>query len=126
MVENENQTDTQASDPSLETETEDQNAMPPQSEQEDIYPKTSIRDLDPILDVPLKVIVELGQTDVTIKDLLMLDKNSVIEINKLAGEPLEILINNKEIAKGEVVVVNDKYGIRMTDIINPFESKKED
>ncbi len=73
-------------------------------------------------DVPLNISVVLGTSQVTIKDLLQLQIGSVIEVDKLAGEPLEILINNKEIARGEVLVINENYGIRLTDIIDPVDN----
>lgn len=79
------------------------------------------RDMDFLLDIPLEVTVELGRTRMLIKDLLQLGQGSVIELEKLAGEPMEILVNNKLIARGEVVVVNEKFGIRLTDIISPTE-----
>jgi len=79
------------------------------------------RDMDFLLDIPLEVTVELGRTRMLIKDLLQLGQGSVIELDKLAGEPMEILVNNKLIARGEVVVVNEKFGIRLTDIISPTE-----
>lgn len=78
-------------------------------------------ELEPVMNVPLNVSVELGRTTVTIKDLLQFTKGSVIELEKLAGEALEILVNDREVAKGEVVVVNEKFGIRLTDIINPLD-----
>ena len=77
--------------------------------------------LDFILDIPLQVTVELGRTTMPIFDLLQLGQGSIIELNKMAGEPLEILVNQKLIAKGEVVVVNEKFGIRLTDVISPAE-----
>ena len=83
--------------------------------------KLKVQNLDFILDIPLKVTVELGRTQVVIKDLLQLGQGSVLELDKLAGEPLEILVNGKLVAKGEVVVVNEKFGIRLTDIISPIE-----
>jgi flagellar motor switch protein FliN/FliY len=83
--------------------------------------KLKVQNLDFILDIPLKVTVELGRTSVMIKDLLQLGQGSVLELDKLAGEPLEILVNGKLVAKGEVVVVNEKFGIRLTDIISPIE-----
>jgi flagellar motor switch protein FliN len=83
--------------------------------------KDSIRDLDFILDIPLEVSVELGRTKMLINDLLQLGQGSVIELNKLAGEPLEILVNRKLVARGEVVVVNEKFGVRLTDVISPME-----
>ncbi len=83
--------------------------------------KLKVQNLDFILDIPLKVTVELGRTKVYVKELLQLGQGSVVELDKLSGEPLEILINDKLIAKGEVVVVNEKFGIRLTDIISPIE-----
>lgn len=77
--------------------------------------------LDFILDIPLDVTVELGRTTMPIYDLLQMGQGSIIELDKLAGEPLEILVNQKLIAKGEVVVVNEKFGIRLTDVISPRE-----
>lgn len=79
------------------------------------------RDLDFILDIPLEVSVELGRAKMLINDLLQLGQGSVIELNKLAGEPLEILVNRKLVARGEVVVVNEKFGVRLTDVISPME-----
>jgi flagellar motor switch protein FliN/FliY len=73
-----------------------------------------------ILDVPLKVSVELGRTKMLINDLLQLGQGSVIELDKIAGEPMEILINNKLVALGEVVVVNEKFGVRLTDVTAQF------
>lgn len=83
--------------------------------------KLKVQNLDFILDIPLKVSVELGRTQVVIKDLLQLGQGSVLELDKLAGEPLEVLVNGKLVARGEVVVVNEKFGIRLTDIISPIE-----
>jgi flagellar motor switch protein FliN/FliY len=74
-----------------------------------------------VLDIPLEVTVELGRTKMLINDLLKLGQGSVIELTKLAGESLEILANQKPIARGEVVVVNEKYGIRLTEVISPME-----
>jgi len=80
-----------------------------------------IQSLDFILDIPLRVSVELGRTKMPIRDVLQLNQGSVVELSKFAGEPLEILINDKLIARGEVVVINEKFGIRLTDIISPIE-----
>jgi flagellar motor switch protein FliN len=77
--------------------------------------------LDFILDIPLEITVELGRTKMLINDLLKLGQGSVIELTKSAGETLEILANNRLIAKGDVVVINDKYGIRLTEVISPVE-----
>ncbi len=81
--------------------------------------------LDFILDIPLEVSVELGRTKIPISDLLQLGQGSVIELAKLTGEPLEILVNQKLVARGEVVVINDKFGVRLTDIISPAERVKQ-
>lgn len=80
-----------------------------------------IKKLDMILDIPLKVSVELGRTKLLVNDLLQLGQGSVIELSKLAGDPLEVLVNDKLVARGEVVVVNEKFGIRLTDIVSPLE-----
>lgn len=79
------------------------------------------RDLEMIMDIPVKLTVELGRTKLTIKQLLELAQGSVIELEGLAGEPMDILINGYLIAQGEVVVIEDKYGIRITEIITPSE-----
>ncbi|MEE9498783.1 MAG: flagellar motor switch protein FliN [Nitrospinaceae bacterium] len=79
------------------------------------------KNLDLILDIPLTVTVELGRSKMLINDLLQLGQGSVIELTKLVGEPLEVLVNDKLVARGEVVVVNDKFGVRLTDIVSPLE-----
>lgn len=79
------------------------------------------RDLEMIMDIPVKLSVELGRTRITIKQLLELAQGSVVELDGLAGEPMDILINGYLIAQGEVVVVEDKYGIRITEIVTPSE-----
>ena len=86
-------------------------------------PKTSapVQSLDFILDIPLKLTVELGRAKMSVRDILQLAQGSVVELSKFAGEPLEVLVNDRLIARGEVVVVNDKFGIRLTDIISPLE-----
>jgi flagellar motor switch protein FliN len=81
----------------------------------------SPENLEFILDIPLRVSVELGRTKMMVRDLLQLGQGSVIELTKLAGEPMEIYVNDKLIARGEVVVVNEKFGVRLTDIISPQE-----
>ncbi len=83
------------------------------------------RDMDFLLDIPLEVTVELGRTRMLIKDLLQLGQGSVVELEKVAGEPMEILVNDKLVARGEVVVVNEKFGVRLTDIISPTERIKQ-
>ncbi len=82
--------------------------------------KTDFSKLKMILDVPLKVSVELGRTKMLVNDLLQLGQGSVIELDKIAGEPMEILINDKLVAMGEVVVVNEKFGVRLTDVVSQF------
>jgi flagellar motor switch protein FliN/FliY len=79
------------------------------------------RRLELLLDVPLELSVELGRTRMSIQELLALGPGSVIELDKVAGEPLDILINDRLVARGEAVVVNDKFGIRITDIVSPAE-----
>lgn len=74
--------------------------------------------MDFVLDIPLKVAVELGRAKILVQDLIRLHKGSVIELNKLAGEALEVLVNDRVVARGEVIVVNEKFGIRLTDIVS--------
>ena len=78
-------------------------------------------DIERILDVPVQLMAEIGRTRITIKNLLQLSQGSVVELDGLAGQPLDVLINGYQIAQGEVVVVNEKYGIRLTDIVTPSE-----
>lgn len=78
-------------------------------------------DIDFILDIPVLLTVELGRTKIAIKNLLQLAQGSVVELDGLAGEPMDVLVNGCLIAQGEVVVVNDKFGVRLTDIITPAE-----
>lgn len=85
----------------------------------------SENDIDFILDIPVQLTVELGRTKIAIKNLLQLAQGSVVELDGLAGEPMEVLVNGCLIAQGEVVVVNDKFGIRLTDIITPAERIKK-
>ena len=82
-------------------------------------------DINFILDIPVQLTVELGRTKIAIKNLLQLAQGSVVELNGLAGEPMDVLINGCLIAQGEVVVVNDKFGIRLTDIISPADRIKK-
>jgi flagellar motor switch protein FliN/FliY len=87
-------------------------------------PSGETKSLDLILDIPLTVSVELGRSKMLINDLLQLGQGSVIELTKLVGEPLEVLVNQKLVARGEVVVVNEKFGVRLTDIVSPMERVK--
>ncbi|MCL9667996.1 flagellar motor switch protein FliN [Rosenbergiella epipactidis] len=84
-------------------------------------PIDPLQDINLIMDIPIQLTVELGRTRMTIKELLRLTQGSIVPLEGLAGEPLDILINHYLIAQGEVVVVNDKYGVRITDIITPSE-----
>lgn len=79
------------------------------------------RDIEFLLDIPVEITVQLGTSRMLIKELLQLGQGSVVELEKLAGEPMEIMANSRLIARGEVVVVNEKFGVRLTDIISPSE-----
>jgi len=97
-----------------------------QSLEEDIVgPGTEDVDLDVILDVPVSVSMEIGRTRMNIRNLLQLNQGSVVELDRLAGEPMDVLVNGTLIAHGEVVVVNDKFGIRLTDVISATERVKK-
>lgn len=84
-----------------------------------------MNELDMILDIPVQITVELGRTKLTIKNLLQLAHGSVVELDAMAGEPMDVLVNGTLIAQGEVVVVNEKFGIRLTDIITPSERMRK-
>lgn len=92
---------------------------------EEVSPPKENSNLDFILDIPLEISVELGRARILVSELLQLGQGSVVELSKLAGEPLEILVNQKLVARGEVVVVNEKFGVRLTDIISPAERVKQ-
>lgn len=116
----------------LENETEPQAADTPEAEPPSDSTDAASQEkmekpvnMELLLDIPLEITAELGRTRMIINDLLQLGQGSVIELNKLAGEPLEILVNHKLVARGEVVVVNEKFGIRLTDIISPLERIKQ-
>jgi len=79
------------------------------------------KNLDFILDIPLQVTVELGRTKLLVKDILQLNQGAVVELTKMAGEPLDIFVNSKLVARGEAVVVNEKFGVRLVDIVTPNE-----
>ncbi|MGD9053756.1 MAG: flagellar motor switch protein FliN [Desulfobacterales bacterium] len=109
---------------SEKTDAEPQPA-PPGNTKPGSAPKRPLsNDMDFLLDIPLEISVELGRTKMLINDLLHLGQGSVIELSKLAGETLEIFANQKLVARGEVVVVNEKYGIRLSEIISPSERIK--
>jgi flagellar motor switch protein FliN/FliY len=84
-------------------------------------PDAPARDINMVLDIPVQLSVELGRTKVSIKHILQLGRGSVVELDALAGEPMDVLVNGYLIAQGEVVVVNDKFGIRLTDVVTPSE-----
>lgn len=108
-------------------------AESPSAQPADIFPSFGgnagntgmMNELDMILDIPVKLTVELGRTKITIKNLLQLAHGSVVELDAMAGEPMDVLVNGTLIAQGEVVVVNDKFGIRLTDIITPSERMRK-
>ncbi len=81
--------------------------------------------LDVVLDIPVNLSMEIGRTKISIRNLLQLNQGSVVELERLAGEPMDVLVNGTLIARGEVVVVNEKFGIRLTDIISPAERVKK-
>jgi len=89
-----------------------------------VEPTTTRNDIDMILDIPVQMTVELGRTKIAIRNLLQLAQGSVVELDGLAGEPMDVLVNGCLIAQGEVVVVNDKFGIRLTDIITSERIRK--
>ncbi|MGQ0709276.1 MAG: flagellar motor switch protein FliN [Rhodoferax sp.] len=84
-------------------------------------PEAPVNDINMVLDIPVQLSVELGRTKVPIKHILQLGQGSVVELDALAGEPMDVLVNGYLIAQGEVVVVNDKFGIRLTDVVTPSE-----
>ena len=106
------------------TEPQPQPAPPENATPDDGQKRALSGDMDFLLDIPLEISVELGRTKMLINELLHLGQGSVIELSKLAGETLEIFANQKLIARGEVVVVNEKYGIRLSEIISPSERIK--
>ena len=85
----------------------------------------STRELEFLFDVPLQVSVEVGRARILLKDLLQMGEGYVVELDKLAGEPLEVYVNGKLVARGEAVVINEKFGVRLTDIISPIERVKQ-
>ena len=91
------------------------------AEEPEEHEDAGTKSMDLILDIPLTVTVELGRSKMLINDLLQLGQGSVVELTKMVGEPLEVLVNQKLVARGEVVVVNEKFGVRLTDIISPME-----
>lgn len=102
-------------------------AMPAELEALDHEPGggTGAPDLDAILDIPVTLSIEIGRARVSIRNLLQLNQGSVVELDRLAGEPLDVMVNGTLVAHGEVVVVNDKFGIRLTDVISAQERVKK-
>jgi flagellar motor switch protein FliN/FliY len=102
---------------------EEEKTQQPETEKAEDNGKSEVnlKELEFLLDIPLEVTVELGRARMLLKDLLQIGEGSIIELEKLAGEPLEILVNNKLVARGEAVVVNEKFGIRISEIISPME-----
>jgi len=98
---------------------------PLQNLQEDNTNSGESANLEAILDIPVSLSVEIGQTKISIKNLLQLNQGSVVELERLAGEPLDVKVNNTLVAHGEIVVVNEKYGIRLTDIVSTHERVKK-
>ena len=94
---------------------------PPKPFTSHVGPDGSVSDINMVLDIPVQLSVELGRTKVPIKHILQLGQGSVVELDALAGEPMDVLVNGYLIAQGEVVVVNDKFGIRLTDVVTPSE-----
>lgn len=82
------------------------------------------RNLDVVLDISVRLSMEVGNTSISIRKLLQLNRGSVVELNRVAGEPLDVLVNGTLVAHGEVVVVNDKFGIRLTDVVSPEQRLK--
>jgi len=117
----------EASAPAAPTSTVADTAAPPSNPAAHLFPAldaqapTVAADIDMVMDIPVQLSVELGRTRLTIKNILQLGQGSVVELDGMAGEPMDICINGYLIAQGEVVVVDDKYGIRVTDIITPAD-----
>ena len=125
MAEDENQEDEPVTDEGAgEVAVEEENIDGEETDEPTDKGEDGPANIDLILDIPLSVTVELGRSKMLINDLLQLGQGSVIELTKLVGEPLEVLVNNKLVARGEVVVVNEKFGVRLTDIVTPMERVK--
>lgn len=92
---------------------------------DDNTPLSDEKKLDTILDIPVTISMEVGRTNISIRNLLQLNQGSVVELDRVAGEPLDVLVNGTLIAHGEVVVINDKFGIRLTDVISQVERIKK-
>lgn len=108
-----------------QAESEAQAATPSAGMSSTYLEKKDKVDLDVVMDVPVTLALEIGRATVTIRNLLSYTQGSVIELERLAGEPLDVLVNGTLIAHGEVVVVNDKFGVRLTDVVSPIERIKK-
>jgi flagellar motor switch protein FliN/FliY len=108
-----------------QAEAEQASATPLQDDSNSTRVSDSDLELDMILDIPVTISMEIGRTKINIRNLLQLSQGSVVELDRLAGEPMDVLVNNTLIAHGEVVVVNDKFGIRLTDVISAAERIKK-
>ncbi len=122
----------QATETDQQSQAEPAAAEPEQLEQaklEDLQAEGTMADedtnLSAILDIPVSLSVEIGQTKISIRNLLQLNQGSVVELDRLAGEPLDVMVNNTLVANGEVVVVNEKYGIRLTDVVSKHDRVKQ-
>jgi len=103
----------------------DVQAAPLDTLEDDSVPAGDEVNLDVILDIPVTIAMEIGRTTISIRNLLQLNQGSVVELDRLAGEPMDVLVNGTLVAHGEVVVVNDKFGIRLTDVISASERLKK-
>jgi flagellar motor switch protein FliN/FliY len=97
----------------------------PEFKDQDKTPQQNAKDINFILDIPLEVTVVIGRTKILVQELLQLGQGSVVALEKLAGEPMEVYVNDRLIGRGEVVVVNERFGIRLTDIISPAERVRQ-
>ena len=114
--------------PAMESDSENtelENAPVEELEDNGLHGEGPAADLDSILDISVSLSVEIGQTDLSIRNLLQLNQGSVVELDRLAGEPLDVLVNGTLVAHGEVVVVNEKFGIRLTDVVSTHERVKK-
>jgi flagellar motor switch protein FliN/FliY len=107
-----------------ESEQQQANPAPVAQLDDDGKPRKDV-DLDMVMDIPVTISMEIGRTRISIRNLLQLSQGSVVELDRLAGEPMDVLVNDTLIAHGEVVVVNDKFGIRLTDVISAAERIKK-
>ncbi len=121
LIGNQGKGDLNSSEGIFSQNSEDKTKLESQQKNELAQNLPDSKNLEMVLDIPLVVTVELGRTKMLINDLLQLGQGSIIELSKLVGEPLEILINEKLVARGEVVVVHEKFGVRLTDIVSPLE-----